>query len=145
MEKLQLKIKRNSWDVDAWTAYLNEALARGDPTVVREAYEAFLKQFPTSARHWIAYAEYEQKQRAFERVESIFGRCLRNVVDIDLWKFYLNYIKRTHSPANVAPDKQQEARATVGKAYDFVLSNVGMDKDSSLVWSEYLNFIKSAE
>ena len=37
------------------------------------------------------------------------------------------------------------ARDVVVKAYEFALQHVGQDKDSSDIWSEYIQFIKSGE
>jgi cleavage stimulation factor subunit 3 len=78
-------------------------------------------------------------------MEAIFNRCLRSVISVDLWVFYLNYIRRIHNVHQLPPDKVDEARATVSQAYDFALGNIGFDKDSAVVWSEYLQFIKSGE
>ena len=33
--------------------------------------------------------------RNYERVEKLFQRCLMKVLNIDLWKTYLNYVKDT--------------------------------------------------
>lgn len=108
--------------------------------------------FLNQAKHWIAYLEWEQKHRAFDRMEAIFNKCLRSVISVDLWVFYLNYIRRIHSidgsgraGAGIPPEKLDESRATVAQAYDFALGNIGFDKDSAVVWSEYLQFIKAGE
>ncbi|KAJ3284935.1 mRNA 3'-end-processing protein rna14 [Borealophlyctis nickersoniae] len=145
MDRLRIKTQRNPWDTDSWTALLGEAQLRGDPNIVRSIFEGIVGQFPSTPRFWIAYLEYEQKQRDFGRMEALFRRCLLSVVSVDLWRFYLNYIRRTHSGPNVPPEKRQEARQTVLKAFEYVLQHVGMDKDSGYIWSDYLFFIKSGE
>jgi hypothetical protein len=38
-----------------------------------------------------------------------------------------------------------EARAIIEKAYEYVLSNVGIDKDAGPIWADYIYFLKSAE
>lgn len=53
---------------------------------------------------------------------------------------YLNYIRRRNDLTN---DFSGSARATISQSYDFVLANVGMDRDSGRIWSDYIQFIKS--
>ena len=77
----------------------------------------------------------------FQRVEALFARCLRVVASVDLFKFYLNYVRRMNN-INVGG---AEARATVSKAYEFVLQHVGLDRDSSSIWTEYIGFVKTGQ
>ena len=51
--------------------------------------------FPTTARYWKVYIEQEMKYRNYERVEKLFQRCLVKILNIDLWKLYLTYVKET--------------------------------------------------
>lgn len=46
--KLESRIAADPWDTDAWIALLGEAMRKGEPSVVQDAFERFLKQFPTS-------------------------------------------------------------------------------------------------
>lgn len=65
-------------------------------------------------------------------------------MSVDLWKFYLGYIRRINlgeSGSAVTP----EARAIIEKAYEYVLNNVGIDKDAGPIWADYIYFLKSAE
>lgn len=89
------------------------------------------------SRYWIQYAEFELKHHHFSEVESLFQRCLRNVLSVDLWKYYLNYIRRI----NTGP----ESKDIITKSYDFVLQHVGLDRDSGPIWSDYLFFLKSGQ
>ncbi|KAI8807587.1 hypothetical protein BJ742DRAFT_812149 [Cladochytrium replicatum] len=144
-DKLLAKLKANEWDTDSWSAYLLECTKTNDVDTTREAYEEILKQFPTLARQWINYIEFEQKNKAYDKVEALFGRCLLYVPSIDLWKCYLNYIRKTHSPANFPPERKAEARATINKAFEFVLNHIGLDKDSASIWIDYIQFIRAKE
>ncbi|KAJ3213420.1 mRNA 3'-end-processing protein rna14 [Dinochytrium kinnereticum] len=146
LERLKLLTQKNPWSVESWSNYLSEATQKSDPAIGRDAFEAFLKQFPTSYRHWIQYIEFEQRHRAFENVEALFRKCLPMVVSVELWRFYLNYIKRTHAtgPSSTAEEKT-ESRRVISEAYEFVLTNVGQDKDAGALWLEYIQFIKSGE
>ncbi|RUS21308.1 hypothetical protein BC937DRAFT_93090 [Endogone sp. FLAS-F59071] len=143
-EKLEARIAQDVFDVDAWVSLLAEVQAKEDLDKIRDTYERFLKQFPTSSRHWLNYLELELKLANFTEVETLFTRCLKTVLSVDLWKFYLNYIRRINSGENgVAPGP--ESRAVVEKAYEYVLNNVGLDKDAGAVWGDYLFFLKTGE
>ncbi|KAF9920499.1 mRNA 3'-end-processing protein rna14 [Linnemannia zychae] len=134
---LEQRIAEDSFDADAWLTLLNEVEKEGEVAHVRDVYERFLKVFPTSARYWIQYAEFELKHHHFAEVEAIFQRCLRSVLSVDLWKYYLNYIRRI----NTGP----ESKDIITKSYDFVLQHVGLDRDSGPIWSDYLFFLKSGQ
>ncbi|KAI9330114.1 hypothetical protein BDR26DRAFT_807589 [Obelidium mucronatum] len=143
--QLAAAVAGDPWLVEAWLDLVAEATRSGDAAASRAAFEALLKQFPTSTKHWIRYIELELAERAFDRVEALFNRCLRSIVAVDIWKFYLTYIQNVHSPAIVPPEKRAESRQIVLKAFDLVLSNIGLDKDSGGVWLDYLAYIRSAE
>ncbi|CAH0394855.1 unnamed protein product [Bemisia tabaci] len=76
--------------------------------------------------------------RNFEKVEKLFQRCLIKVLNIDLWKLYLDYVKGTK--ASLATYKEKMAQA-----YDFALDKIGMDINSFDIWNDYVNFLKSVE
>jgi cleavage stimulation factor subunit 3 len=77
----------------------------------------------------------------FYAAEQIFGKSLPSVPNVQLWSVYLNYIRRRNDLTN---DPTGVARAIVSQAYDFVLANIGMDRDSGKIWQEYIQFIRSA-
>lgn len=86
----------------------------------------------------------ELKYSNFNEVEALFTRCLKTVLSVDLWKFYLGYIRRINlreSGSAVTP----EARSIIEKAYEYVLSNVGIDKEAGPIWADYIYFLRSAE
>ena len=72
--------------------------------------------------------------------EKIFGRSLLAVLNIDLWSTYLSYIRRRNP---LVTDTTGKARQTVSQVYDFVLSTIGIDKDSGQIWQDYIDFIRS--
>ncbi|KAG0343607.1 mRNA 3'-end-processing protein rna14 [Podila humilis] len=134
---LEQRIAEDIYDTDAWLQLLKDVQNENDIAKVREVFERFLKVFPTSSRHWIDYAEFELKHHHFTEVEAIFQRCLRLVLSADLWKYYLNYIRRI----NTGPD----AKTIITQAYEFVLQHVGLDAESGPIWSDYLFFLKSGQ
>ncbi|KAF9160165.1 mRNA 3'-end-processing protein rna14 [Actinomortierella ambigua] len=135
IEFLEQKIAQNSYDSDAWQSLLTEVQNDGEVEKARDVFERMLKVFPTSAKTWINYAEFELKFQNLSQVEAIFQRCLRHVLSVDLWKHYLNYIRRV----NTGPD----ARNVIQMAYEFVLNHVGLDRNAGPIWSDYLFFLKS--
>jgi hypothetical protein len=77
----------------------------------------------------------------FKKVEEIFQKCLPVAWTVDMFNFYLDYIRRMN---NVLTGGEQ-ARTTISQAYEFVISVVGIDKDSGSIWADYLDFVKSSQ
>jgi cleavage stimulation factor subunit 3 len=73
--------------------------------------------------------------------EEIFGNSLMSVPDMALWSVYLNYVRRRN---DLTHDTTGSARATVFRAYEFVLDNIGIERESGHLWQEYIQFIQSA-
>lgn len=82
----------------------------------------------------------ELAQNDFYRLELIFNKTLLTIPNVQLWSLYLDYVRRRN---NLTTDTAGTARTTVSQAYDFVLQNVGMDKDSGRIWQDYVQFIRS--
>ncbi|KAG4305368.1 hypothetical protein PORY_000924 [Pneumocystis oryctolagi] len=139
--QLEDQIALDERDASPWLKLIKEYQNRNKIEQARDTYERYLKIFPTAAQQWIDYADMELTNNEFIRVETIFSRCLRSVLSIDLWKFYLDYIRRVN---NVSTGGAQ-ARLVISQAYEFVLAHVGIDKDSGSIWSDYINFVKTAE
>lgn len=76
----------------------------------------------------------------FGALEQIFQRSLMSVLHVKLWSTYLDYVRRRN---NLTTDTSGGARQIVSQTFDFVLQNVGLDKDSGHIWQDYINFIKS--
>jgi peptidoglycan/xylan/chitin deacetylase (PgdA/CDA1 family) len=47
--KIDARIGADLWDIEAWTALINEAQSK-DIRVARDIYERFLQQFPTAVK-----------------------------------------------------------------------------------------------
>lgn len=93
----------------------------------------------TQAEQWVAYANMELEYNDFWRVEQIFNKSLLNIPNVHLWSTYLNYVRRRN---NLLQDPSGNARQVVSQAYDFVLNNIGIDKDSGPIWQDYVKFIR---
>lgn len=127
-------------DLDAWLNLLGEYRRRDKLDEARAVYARFFKVFPHAAEQWVAFANMELQANNFYGVERIFEQSLLQVPHVELWSTYLTYIRRRN---NLTTDATGNARQTVSMAYDFVLANVGMDKDAGQLWQDYVEFIES--
>jgi len=99
MERLvraQQVVELRPYDIESWSVMIREAQTRPIHEV-RSLYESLVNVFPTTARYWKLYIEMEMRSRYYERVEKLFQRCLVKILNIDLWKLYLTYVKETKS------------------------------------------------
>eukprot|EP00727_Mastigamoeba_balamuthi_P006661 m51a1_g2615 putative tetratricopeptide repeat domain containing protein (713) ;mRNA; r:517754-520562 len=132
--KAEEAIKKNQYDTESWLALLAEAQAQG-PAAQREAFEAFLRVFPTSGRHWKAYVDMEISHSEYDKAEAIFRRCLVQCLSVELWLSYLGYVKLTPKSAS---DPEELTRA-----YEFALQHIGLDIGSAQIWTEYIAHLKA--
>ncbi|KAF4636155.1 hypothetical protein G7Y89_g1934 [Cudoniella acicularis] len=128
-------------DLEAWLSLISEHRSRNKLDDARAVYERFLKTFPQAAEIWVAFAEMELENDNRGEAERIFGSSLLTVPNVQLWSVYLNYIRRVNDLTN---DVSGSARGTISQAYEFVLGNIGVDRDSGRIWQEYIQFIRSA-
>lgn len=148
LDKLEKKLAENKWDVVSWASLLVECQPY-DPIYVRDVYERAVGIFPSSvyflliiqAHVWIQYATYEYKNRNYKHLEAIFARCLKSILNLDLWKFYLSYVRQMNVDPSKAPTAEQKNIIT--KAYEFALSFIGLDVNSTSIWLDYLDFVRS--
>ncbi|CAJ0945592.1 unnamed protein product, partial [Mesorhabditis belari] len=129
------RIESNPYDSDAWTLLLREYQARPIEQA-RDFYEKLIGQFPNAGRYWKAYIEHELRAKNFSKVEELFNKCLVHILNIDLWKTYVFYVRETkgHVPS---------LREQMAKAYDFALEKVGLDLYSYSIYSDYISFLKT--
>lgn len=137
LQKAQKQIDDNPYDLEAWSLLIREAQTKwiGE---MRALFEKLVTTFPSAGRYWKIYIEQEMKARNFEKVEKLFQRCLMKVLNIDLWKLYLAYVKETKSALPTYKEK-------MAQAYDFALEKIGMDIQSYSIWNDYVNFLKAVE
>ncbi|ORY53977.1 hypothetical protein BCR35DRAFT_310473 [Leucosporidium creatinivorum] len=140
--QLTARVEKDPLDGEAQLALLQDAEQKGDLERTREVYENFLKVFPDAARQWIGYCDLELSHGLFERVQDIFIRCLRPSCSVELWKFYLDFVRR-RNPIDLSQGEQAKAaRATITKSFEFALNHVGQDRRAGDMWLEYLSFLK---
>ncbi|KAI9582248.1 hypothetical protein GQX74_015371 [Glossina fuscipes] len=135
--RAQQVVEMRPYDIESWSTLLREAQTR-PVNEVRSLYESLVNVFPTTARYWKIYIEEEMKGRNFERVEKLFQRSLVKILNIDLWKLYLTYVKDTKAGLSTHKEK-------LAQAYDFALEKIGMDLHSFSIWQDYIMFLRSVE
>ncbi|KAL7910920.1 hypothetical protein GGI35DRAFT_446003 [Trichoderma velutinum] len=127
-------------DLDAWENLIADHRRNSRLDEVRKVYNRFLEVFPQSADVWVEWIKMELGMDNFVDAEQLFGRCLMTVPNVNLWTVYLNYIRRRNDLNN---DSTGQARRTVTQSYEFVIDNIGVDRDSGNIWQDYVQFIKS--
>ena len=132
------RLAENHYDTDAWQVILKEIQGRPNPDDYRPIYEDLVKYFPTSGRYWKMYIDHEMMFRNYDKVEKLFQRSLINVMSIDLWKTYLNYVKETKHSLPTYKEK-------MALAFDFALEKMGMDIASFSLYNDYVKFVKGVE
>ncbi|XP_076256527.1 cleavage stimulation factor subunit su(f) isoform X2 [Rhynchophorus ferrugineus] len=135
--RTQKQVEKTPYDLEAWSILLREAQTK-HISEVRALYEHLITIFPSASRYWKIYIEHEIKARNFERVEKLFQRCLMKILNIELWKLYLTYVKETKASLPTYKEK-------MAQAYDFALDKIGMDIHSYSIWNDYVNLLKGVE
>eukprot|EP00794_Sanderia_malayensis_P012786 gene12786-14097_t len=135
--KAEEKIIESPYDTEAWGVLVREAQNQ-QIAISRSMYERIVKQFPLAGRYWKLYIEHEMKEQNFEHVEKLFQRCLMKVLNIELWKCYLSYVKETKQ-------NMPNFREKMIQAYEFAVDKVGLDYHSFQIWHEYITFLKAGE
>ncbi|XP_063836626.1 protein suppressor of forked [Ostrinia nubilalis] len=137
LSRAQRAVEANTYDVDSWSLLIREAQTR-PINDVRSMYEKLIGAFPTTGRFWKIYIEQEMKARNFEKVEKLFQRCLMKILNIELWRLYLNYVKETKCMLPTYKEK-------MAQAYDFALDKIGLDIHAYPIWNDYVTFLKSVD
>ncbi|EEE53465.1 hypothetical protein OsJ_36592 [Oryza sativa Japonica Group] len=124
------------YNVEAAEILANEAqlLPIGEAAPI---YEKLLSTFPTAAKYWKQYVEAYMSAKDDEATKQIFSRCLLSCLQINLWRCYINFIRRVNDKRG--SDGLEETK----KAFDFMLNYVGNDVASGPVWMDYIAFLKS--
>ncbi|KAH7197087.1 uncharacterized protein B0J16DRAFT_278174 [Fusarium flagelliforme] len=138
---LEARVKEDPrGDMDAWLNLIADHRRSSRLDQARSTYNRFLEIFPQAADIWVDYIEMELGLDNFVDAEQLFGRCLMTVPNVKLWTVYLNYIRRRNDLNN---DPSGQARRTITQSYEFVIDNIGVDRDSGNIWQDYVQFVKN--
>ncbi|KIW98509.1 uncharacterized protein Z519_00170 [Cladophialophora bantiana CBS 173.52] len=127
-------------DIDAYLELIDELKSRNKQEDVRRVYEQYLKVFPLAAEQWCAYVKWEEEHDRMRAMETLFNRSLLDVLDVQLWSLYINYIRRRNS---MQTGDITRSYTIINDSFTFALKTIGMDKDSGQLWQDYINFLKT--
>lgn len=128
------RIEAKRYDVDSWNLLVKEAGHMNIETV-DSFYEELVATFPTCGRFWKAYIDHEMKSRRFDKVAKLFQRTLEEVLTIDIYKSYLNYVQEV---------KASEPELIL-KAFRYTLDKIGIDPNAISIYQDYIKFLKERE
>ncbi|EME40295.1 hypothetical protein DOTSEDRAFT_138054 [Dothistroma septosporum NZE10] len=126
-------------DTDAWSTLIDHYFDKGQYDYAREVYERMLKVFPTAVVLWVGYIAMEKKLDETDRIVHILNKCLMQIPNVDLWKFYMDHVRRALPLIN---DTNGVNRAELIKAWDMTFDHVGIDPAAGQLWREYIDFMK---
>ncbi|XP_074613166.1 cleavage stimulation factor subunit 3-like isoform X2 [Acropora palmata] len=135
--KAETRLQNHPYDTESWGVLIREAQSTPLETS-RVLCEKLVRRFPNAGRYWRLYIEQEIKNNNYEQVEKLFQKCLIKVLNIDLWKCYLSYVRDTKCSLPNFRDKMLQA-------YEFALEKVGVDFNSYQIWIDFVNFLKTGE
>jgi cleavage stimulation factor subunit 3 len=127
------RIKKNVYDTDAWTTIMSEVQSM-DIEAARPYYERFFTTYPTAGRFWKQYVEAEINAGHNDKAEDIFRRSLHSCLNVELWHCYLKYVRNK---------EKQDQQSITQMAYEHALEHVGFDISSSVIWFEYIEYLKN--
>lgn len=88
---------------------------------------------------WVKYIQMENELDERDNVVHILGESVMTVPSVELWKLYLDHVRRALPLINDAGGKN---RTEITKAFDVTLDNVGIDPDAGILWREYIDFVR---
>ncbi|KAF8890420.1 hypothetical protein BD779DRAFT_1622535 [Infundibulicybe gibba] len=137
-DTLRAQLKEKPHCPEGWLRLVEIVENSGELPKIRETFDALLKQYPNTSTAQIAYiSHFLNDQETFPAAEELFIQFLRTSPCVDLWRFYLTYVRRINTGT--------ATREIVRKSYEFALSHVGQDKESGEIWSDYIQFLNSGE
>ncbi|RXW20199.1 hypothetical protein EST38_g5659 [Candolleomyces aberdarensis] len=129
---------QGSHDPHTWKRLIRLASGSGEISKIHHAYDELLKRYPNTSSAQIAHiGHFLNGEATFAEAERLFIKYLRGSPDVDLWKFYLDYVRRR----NVDP----KTRGIVRDSYEFALKHVGQDKNAGKIWYDYIQFLKAGD
>ncbi|KAI3928601.1 hypothetical protein MKW98_024202 [Papaver atlanticum] len=141
LSETKVKKARDVLMVDKYNVEATEILAYHALSLpITEAvpiYEQLLSTFPTAAKYWKQYVEAHMILNDDVAAKQVFGRCLLDNRQVSLWRCYIRLIRKLNEYKGA--EGQEETR----KAFEFMLTYLGSDIASGLVWIEYITFLKS--
>jgi len=144
-------IQSDPYDYVSWLSLCEEVCNnRGGSATVTETYHKFLQQFPRSARVWLEFASWHEKQGDYKASEDLLETAVEDVRSVKLWLHYLKTVAHLSmgSASNSAASASASAadlgkgRRRVESVFEKAVESVGTAYDSAPLWKAYLDFVK---
>lgn len=146
IQKAEEAVAADKYDAEAWRLIFDHAQSK-PIEYARTVYERFMEVFPTAGRYWKYYADHEERSGFPERTTEVLKRALVHTVNVDVWKFYVDFTarqKQAQLKASASPSEVEEARKEIQDAYKLALDNVGLALASFPLWDAYIKFLTEA-
>lgn len=137
--QLEEDLEESPLDYARWTKLIKQVVNKDKEEQVRRVFEKYLLIFKHDGAQWCGYISYEMNRGEFQKVETLFGQCINLVDDVELYRLYVSYVRRTNDVITGG----EKARGVVIKAFEFAVNKVGIDIASGPLWNDYLDFLKS--
>ncbi|GMM34580.1 cleavage polyadenylation factor subunit [Saccharomycopsis crataegensis] len=138
--KLDYALQLNERDITSWKELITKTQnkhGKFSPNEPRKLYERFLKVFPNNGDIYLKYIDFELSKNENSNAESLYERSLTKCRNLELWKSYINYVRKQNDIITGG----QEARQTVNQSFDIALRNIGIDLNAGSIWEDYIKFI----
>ncbi|KAG6837133.1 hypothetical protein H0H93_014038 [Arthromyces matolae] len=137
-DSITAELQQRPNNPSGWKRLIDLAENSGDLDKIRASFDALLQQYPNTSSAQIRYiGHFLQDPSTFSEAEDLFKKFLVKSPEVELWKFYLVYVRRV----NTGPS----TRDAVRKSYEFALNHVGQDKDSGEIWKDYIQFLRAGD
>ncbi|KAL6593831.1 hypothetical protein ACP70R_048732 [Stipagrostis hirtigluma subsp. patula] len=102
---------------------------------IREAYDAFLLDFPSSVRYWKKYADLERRFSCFNEVLMVYERAILVIpYSVEIWSTYCEFAVLAYTDDDI-----------IRSLFERALTYVGDDYSSAPLWDLYLKFEDSRQ
>lgn len=137
--QLEEDLEESPLDYTKWNKLIKQVVSKDKEEQVRRVFENYFQIFKYDGAQWCNYINFEMNRGEFQKVETLFGKCINVVDDVELYRLYVSYVRRTNDVITGG----EKARGVVIKAFDFAVNKVGIDIASGPLWNDYLDFLKS--
>ncbi|GMH37035.1 hypothetical protein BSKO_04908 [Bryopsis sp. KO-2023] len=129
-------VREDPGDFPTWTYLLSTVEKLEDLPRIREAFDAFLGEYPLCYGYWKKYADAENKYAGTDTAYEVYNRGVQSVpYSVDLWCHCVAFHQENGKGAS------EEIR----RLFEQGLAYVGTDYLSHALWDKYLNFEASQE
>ncbi|KAK4497485.1 hypothetical protein PRZ48_011936 [Zasmidium cellare] len=125
-------------DIEAWMTLVEHYTDKGQYDQVRVVYDRFLSVFRKSAPLWRKRILMERELDERDKVVSLLSACVTTVPSVDLFKIYLDHVRRVMPLLN----DDGNNLATIDQAFSLAFDHIGTDPDAGIIYHDYIEFLQ---